>query len=82
MKSVGSFLFLVTVMAISCGKKKHDLPISEKDLVYMMVDVHVAEAAIQDLYGATRDSMGQVYYQQIWDTYDINNELLILFVIK
>ncbi|GAB5553333.1 MAG: hypothetical protein Sapg2KO_29240 [Saprospiraceae bacterium] len=39
----------------------------------LMIDVHSAEAALQNVYGARKDSLAAVYYQQIYQIYDIDS---------
>ena len=67
-------LLVVFLLILGCSKGKKDLFLSEEDLVNMLVEVHVAEAAIQDLYGGIKDSVGQEYYHQIYERYDLSNE--------
>ena len=68
-------LVLVTVLFVACGNKENKIPMKESELVDLLIDVHVAEAAVQDLYGATKDSVGQAYYGQIYQIYDIDQNI-------
>lgn len=71
-------LFLLLILSIwitGCGKEKpHALPVSEEKMVQVLADVHLAEAALQSLYGNEKDSTAQVYYQQIYLIHNIDEE--------
>jgi len=69
-------LLLFTFVLIGgCGKKEAPpLPIGEEELIQTMADVHLAEAALQNLYGEEKDSIAQLYYQQIFFIHDIEKE--------
>ena len=46
----------------------------EDKLVEVLIDVHVAEAAVQMLRGATKDSVINAYYDQIFEIYGLKRE--------
>jgi hypothetical protein len=60
---LGSFAMLGFLAA--CKPRPARLPLKEDKLVQVLADVHVAEAALQGLLGRTKDSMANVYYDQI-----------------
>ena len=66
---------LAAALPVACRKERSKIPIKESELVNLLVDVHVAEAAVQDLYGETKDSVGQVYYHQIYQIHNIDQSL-------
>lgn len=66
--------FLVLLgLFFSCKKKQYSLPIPMEETVEMMIDVHSAESALQTVYGAKKDSLAAVYYQQIYQIYKIDS---------
>ena len=66
---------MIFASCIGCHQGKKDIPLSEKDLVRLLVDIHVTEAAIQDLYGPIKDSIGQLYYEQVFHRYNFDHNL-------
>lgn len=67
------FLFLLLTLS-ACNKDQEKLPIREEKMIDILVDVHVAEAAMQELSSVIRDSLGEVYYGQIFEIHDITEE--------
>lgn len=68
-------VMLFAVLFPACRKKANKIPMKESELVSLLIDVHVAEAAVQDLYGEAKDSVGQAYYEQIFQIHDIDQSL-------
>ena len=58
----------------SCGTEQSQLSISQDKLVEVLIDVHIAEAAAQTLRGATKDSVINAYYDQIFEIHGLNRE--------
>lgn len=56
----------------SCGPRSAPLPLDEDKLVKVLIDVHVAEAALQSLRGQTKDSISNIYYGQIFQIHDMS----------
>ena len=63
-------------LAFSCGSKSRSLPLSERKLADVLLDVHIAEAAAQNLGGKSRDSLLQIYYRDICRIHKIEMEEL------
>ncbi len=59
--SLAIFLFVCS----ACAKKKTAPSMAQEDLVSLLTDVHLAEAALQNVYGVTKDSLAAVYYSDI-----------------
>ncbi|MCB0661509.1 MAG: DUF4296 domain-containing protein [Saprospiraceae bacterium] len=75
-KNIG-FLSLLFLGLMACQKEeKVSLPYPDKKVVDILVDIHVAEAALQPLFGDIKDSTAQVYYQQIYEIHQINEDQL------
>ncbi len=64
---------LLAVIAFSC-RKGPVFPVNEDALVRILADVHIAEAAVQNLSGAYKDSILRVYHQQVYRIHNIPEE--------
>lgn len=62
-------------LLVSCKPRPMRLPVEEDKLIRMLADVHVAEAALQGLLGHTKDSMANVYYDQICSIHGVDRPL-------
>ncbi len=69
MKLISLYLFAL-LLASGC-QKGPQLSISEEVLVKAMADTHIAEAAVQNLSGVYKDSMKRVYFQQVLEIHQI-----------
>lgn len=56
----------------ACGGKPDAPEFDEKQLISVLIDVHVAEAAAQNLRGRTKDSVLNVYYEQIFQVHGMD----------
>jgi glycerol-3-phosphate cytidylyltransferase-like family protein len=65
-------LLSICVVLASCSKKEEQPALSEDRRVQLLADLHMAEAAVQHLPPAVKDSMIRVYYDQVFAQYDIN----------
>ena len=65
---------LLLASVVSCGPKPTPITMDEDKLVEVLIDVHVAEAAVQMLRGATKDSVINAYYDQIFEIHGLNRE--------
>ncbi len=71
------FAWWAPVLAITlccCSAKTADTPIDIKKMAQIVADVHVAEAALQNYNTTLRDSLMQVYYEQIFYIHKISQE--------
>ncbi len=67
-----SFLFIIALSFVGCKEEKPEpLPFEEEKIIAILLDVHLAEAAIQSLGKVMKDSMSSVYYDQICIIHDI-----------
>lgn len=71
MKKKFVLLLMLFLFFNSCQEKKA-LPIKEDKLVDIIRDIHIAEAAMQNLIGITKDSMGEIYYQKTLDLHGVS----------
>lgn len=69
MRVLFSLLFAALLPACSSDPA---LPLSDDRLVKVLADAHVAEAAVQSLSGAYKDSVIRVYYAQICEIHQVS----------
>lgn len=67
------FIFTFTLF-FSCKKDKIVLTIPTAKMVSILADVHVAESAATYLTGNTKDSIVNMYYQQIYEIHGMKAE--------
>ncbi len=65
-------IFLLLSIIYSCNKNDRALPIDRAKLVDILVDVHVAEAVLQEYTFPVKDSIGKAYYQKIFKLHQVN----------
>lgn len=71
------YLLIAALILTACSKeKKVKLPYPDEKVVAILSDIHVSEAALQPLFGHLKDSTAEVYYQQIYEIHQINEEEL------
>jgi hypothetical protein len=71
------YLLVISLALAGCQKEeKVQLPYPDKEVVAILADIHIAEAALQPLFGEVKDSTAQVYYEQIYAIHDINEDQL------
>jgi hypothetical protein len=67
-------LFVFSLMIfIACNADQADLPIDREKMVDILVDVHLAESALQETTAADakKDSLGKVYYNKIFTLHQV-----------
>jgi len=68
-------LIVCSQLIYGCGQPKTAVPsISEDEMVHIMADLSLAEAATSHLNGYPRDSLNQVYYKQVFEMHKITME--------
>jgi hypothetical protein len=67
------FFIFSALLAGACAPESETLPIPLEEAAMIIVDTHVAEAALQNVYGARKDSLASVYYQQIYTIHGIDS---------
>ncbi len=73
-----STLLLAIFLIFGCSANHTEpLPVAEEDLVKIMFDVHVAEGALAQLQGgAKKDSLADLYYDQVAEIQHIDRATL------
>jgi hypothetical protein len=70
------FLLVLSPLFIHCSSSQdQETPSSSnEEFIGLLVDVHLAEAALQRVRPAERDSMGEIYYQILADAHGMEVE--------
>lgn len=68
----GILLLLLLFAGMACTKKQAGPSMPKEKLVRLLVDMHLAEAALQNVFGATKDSLAEVYYADICTIHKLN----------
>ena len=58
---------------IACSERT-PLLVEEDIMIDVLRDIHIAEAAMQNLVDLTKDSLGAIYYDQIFQMHQVNKE--------
>lgn len=70
-------LLLLVLLSACISKQTESLPISEEAVEKLLLDVHVAEVAMGQLQnGHRKDSLAELYYNQIAEIHHIDRETL------
>ncbi len=63
----------MTILVLnSCSKTQAPLPIEEDKLKEILIDVHMAEAAMQPILGLKKDSLKELYFSQIFEIHQVH----------
>ena len=65
-------MLLVMLLQAGCGRVEPALPLSETQMVDILVDVHLAEGAVQELPIAERDSSLNRLYDRIMADHEVD----------
>ena len=66
---------MVLIFGISCKEEKVEVLIPNEKTVDILVDLHIAEAAILSANKAQKDSIGGLYYAQIFEMHEIKDSI-------
>lgn len=67
------FIFIIMSIAIACNAGLEKPPINRQKMAKILVDVHIAESAMQDLQNAEKkDSIGRIYYSKIFKIHKVS----------
>jgi len=60
-------LFVMSVVLLNgCEKKAEPYDFSDKEIKTILADIHTSEAALQSVFGKRKDSLRQVYMNDIY----------------
>lgn len=70
-----TFLLVVIVVSLlACRPEKVKLPLSDEQLVAVLVDIQTVEAIVDKLPAAQLDTVGRAYYDVVFQTHEITQE--------
>lgn len=77
------FVIFCCMNLLACNKDMAEMPIDRDKLIPILVDVHLAEAAMQEVPSEKRDSLGKAYYKKVFSIHkvteaDFNKSLFII----
>ena len=61
------------IIGFGCQKAKRQA-ISQEDMVNILIDVHLVEASLLGFSDEQKDSLSQLYYQQIYEIHSVSEE--------
>lgn len=69
-----SLIAIIVLLNLSnCRPSIPELQIEKDQMIKILMDVHVAEGALQNYYGDEKDSLAEAYYQQIYQFHNIDS---------
>lgn len=71
-----AFFFVLVLTSVACVRQSPALPMKDEQLVAVLEDIHLAEAALQNVNGATKDSLSELYYRDICTIHKLDQETL------
>lgn len=77
MKNNLSVILISLILSACISKHSESLPLPKDELKKILLDVHVAESAMGKLQnGPKKDSLAELYYNQIAEIHQIDRETL------
>ncbi len=68
-------LLLTSSVFLSCKQEEIKLQISEDEMVKILTDLHISEAAILSLNQKKKDSISVIYYQQVFEIHGVTDSV-------
>lgn len=68
-------LLLTSNIFLSCKQEEIKLQISDEEMVKILTDLHISEAAILSLNQKLKDSITVIYYQQIFEIHGVTDSV-------
>lgn len=72
-------LFILLLFAsnafLSCKQEEIKLHIADEEMIKILTDLHISEAAILSLNQKIKDSISAVYYQQIFEIHGVTDSV-------
>ncbi|MDZ4681435.1 MAG: DUF4296 domain-containing protein [Saprospiraceae bacterium] len=68
------FFIAICLFCFACGAGKEAPEIEESKLVPLLVDVHIAEVAIQDATATAKDSIAELWYGYVFKQHGVEQE--------
>lgn len=70
------YIYIALILLLSNCKQNPsiDPAIPEKQLITALLDLHIAEVAVKSLRGTTKDSVLNVYYDQVYEMHGLERK--------
>ena len=69
-----NLLLLCLFLIFSCQSETEKLELSEEKLVPVLADVHIIEGALLSVFPSQKDSLRELYYQQVFEIHGISEK--------
>ncbi len=60
------------LLLAACSEEEIPIPLSEEQMIDILIDMHIAESMIEKLPVSDRDTVGNVYYRMIYRQHGVN----------
>ncbi len=68
-------IFCGSISFLGCQAEELKPQISDEEMVKILTDLHISEAAILSLNQKIKDSISVVYYQQVFEIHGVNDSV-------
>jgi hypothetical protein len=76
-------LFVLTIVLLNgCEKKAEPYDFSDKEIKTILADIHTSEAALQSVFGKRKDSLRQVYMNDIYKIHQTDSLKIVRLLNK
>ena len=76
-------LFVLSIVLLNgCEEKVEPYDFSEKEIKTILADIHTSEAALQSVFGSRKDSLRQVYMNDIYKIHHTDSLKLVRLLNK
>ena len=76
-------LFVLSIVLLNgCEEKAEPYDFSEKEIKTILADIHTSEAALQSVFGKRKDSLRQVYMNDIYKIHHTDSLKLVRLLNK
>lgn len=69
-------VLLAALLPWACRPASPQLPVEGEPLVRLLTDIHIAETALQNVQGAAKDSLSEIYYRDIRTIHRLNQKTI------
>ncbi len=66
-------VYFFCLFLFCCTEEKQQYSIADEQFIDILVDVHLAEAALQNYYGDEKDSLTEVLYENLFELNNIDS---------
>jgi len=70
-------VLLTSICLSGCKEEEKKPTLPEEQLIQLLYDVQVAEAALRSVHTQDKDSLSQIYYQEVYERHAIHEQDLV-----